>query len=298
MTRADKIKGGIFGHLIGDALGVPYEFMMRGFFNCTDMVGEGTHGQPAGTYSDDGAMMLCTIDSMVSKGLVDIEDIRSKFVQWRNNNLWTPHGEVFDIGNTTSVAIDNGFGGSSVSDNGNGSLMRILPLAWTNAELHEINNVSAITHAHQRSFIACNYYIEFVRSLTDGRTKFTAKKYTDYRIFEGFLDFNADEESIFRKGIGDSDFVKRDIKEIKSSGYVVDTLEAAIWCFMTTDNYKDCVLKAVNLGDDTDTVAAVAGGLAGIYYGYNSIPEEWLNQLARRDEIELLVNKFIEVYED
>lgn len=295
MIKADRIKGGIFGHLIGDALGVPYEFMMRGFFNCTDMVGEGTHGQPAGTYSDDGAMMLCTIDSMVSKGKVNVKDIQSKFVQWRNNNLWTPHGEVFDIGNTTSVAIDNGFGGSSVSDNGNGSLMRILPLVWTDADYVTIGEISAITHAHERSILCCNYYIEFARLLTEGKTKFTAKKNTDYSMF---CLHHTSETELLAQRLGDLIISNRDIKEIKSTGYVVDTLEAAIWCFMTTDNYKDCVLKAVNLGDDTDTIAAVAGGLAGTYYGYNNIPQEWINQLARKEEIELLVNQFISVYED
>lgn len=296
MTKSDRIKGGIFGHLIGDALGVPYEFMMRGFFNCIDMVGEGTHGQPAGTYSDDGAMMLCTIDSMVSKRLVDIEDIRSKFVQWRNNNLWTPHGEVFDIGNTTSVAIDNGFGGSSVSDNGNGSLMRILPLTWADADYSKVDEVSSITHGHSRSLIGCNYYITIARLLTEGKAKTTAKKLADFRTFLVYTDI--DPEHTHYNTLWKSSFADTLISDIKSSGYVVDTLEAALWCFMNTDNYKDCVLKAVNLGDDTDTVAAVAGGLAGIYYGYNNIPQEWINQLARKEEIELLVNQFISVYED
>jgi tyrosine-protein phosphatase YwqE len=206
---------------------------------------------------------------------------------------------MFDVGNTCSYAIDNYFayhkpieecGLSGEHSNGNGSLMRIHPFVlYTYANqmsvdewLGVIVKASALTHAHDRSKIGCLIYTFILMSLLKDKGKDglrDALKKAE-RYLSACAEF-APYERIFK-----SDFAELPRNEIKSSGYVVDTLEAALWCLLTTDNYRDCVLKAVNLGDDTDTVAAVAGGLAGALYGYDAIPKEWLDTLKRREYIE------------
>ena len=160
-----------------------------------------------------------------------------------------------------------------------------------------IHNVSSLTHAHKRSQIACGLYATIVRKLLE---EMDLKNAIHSGLKEGkaiydFLDSDDDkysDELKHFKRLFQKNFAKLPEDEIKSSGYVVDTLEAALWCLLNTDNYKDCVLKAVNLGEDTDTVSAVAGGLAGMFYGVDGIPKEWLNQLARRGYIEELCEDF------
>ncbi|MDR0757102.1 MAG: ADP-ribosylglycohydrolase family protein, partial [Tannerella sp.] len=236
----------------------------------------------------------------------DLNRIAQNFVDWRNNAWWTPYGRVFDIGIATDNAIallNNGAtpefsGGTSEYDNGNGSLMRIMPLLFylldkpVDERFEVTRQVSAITHAHIRSVIACFYYLEFARQTIDEKDKFAVYKNLQNEVLNSLTSKNIrpEEISVFDR------LLRRDISqlpenEIRSSGYVVDTLEAAVWSFMTSNSYEECVLKAVNLGDDTDTVAAVVGGLAGLYYGFENIPERWINQLARRSDIEGLAER-------
>jgi ADP-ribosylglycohydrolase len=259
------------------------------------MIGYGTHNQPAGTWSDDSSMTLTTIDSLCGCGSIDLEDIMTGFELWADDAWFTPHGEVFDIGLTTRLAIANWIKDHDVKtcgltgerDNGNGSLMRILPLAFVPGVTREdIHAVSALTHAHEISKVACEIYIDIAQRLLAG----VPKSQAIFSSFDGFW-----PEPFER--IGHLDCLDRD--DIRSTGYVVDTLEAALWCLLNTDNYRDCVLTAVNLGDDTDTVAAVAGGLAGILYGIGGergIPEEWISGIAQKDEIKVLCGWFEGVY--
>ncbi len=246
----------IYGFAIGDALGVPYEFMPRGTFKCTGMIGYGTHGQPAGTWSDDTSMTLATCDSIRELGRIDTEDMRDKFVSWIARGEYTIDG-VFDYGGTTAHALHTGKGGSSKRDNGNGSLMRIAPLAFTDATDDEIREVSAITHAHRTSTESCVTFIELLRSAMNSALP---------------------EWALCLKDVPEH--------EIRSGGFVRDTLKAATWCFVNTNSYDDCVLAAVNLGDDTDTTAAVAGALAGTVYGIDAIPREWVDALRGKELIE------------
>jgi len=170
-----------------------------------------------------------------------------------------------------------------------------------------IHNISSLTHAHRRSHIACGIYCliaNHILNYPQEKQKNSLKKAIEAGLFEakgdkqhrGLYDDRLEEyEKELKehyKRLFQKNFAKLPEEKIKSSGYVVDTLEAAIWCLLNTNNYKDCILKAVNLGEDTDTVAAVAGGLAGMYYGINDIPTEWLSQLARRDYIEELCLEF------
>lgn len=258
MTDGPKttLRDCIYGLAVGDALGVPHEFMPRGTFECTDMIGYGAHGQPAGTWGDDTSMTLATCDSIRELGHIDTADMRSKFVSWIARGKYTIDG-VFDYGDTTARALHSGKGGSGERDNDNGSLMRIAPLAFTDATDEEICEVSAITHAHRTSTDACVIFVELMRGVLNGTLPSWALQL----------------KSIPEQGI-------------RSGGFVRDTLKAATWCFVNTNSYEECALAAVNLGGDTDTTAAVAGALAGAAYGIDAIPQEWVDALRGKELIE------------
>ncbi|WP_312389698.1 ADP-ribosylglycohydrolase family protein [Chryseobacterium sp.] len=310
------IKAGIFGVCVGDALGVPVEFRSRDELKrspVTTMRAFGTHRQPIGTWSDDSSLMLCLADSLC-KGY-DLEDIALKFLQWYNAEIWTPHGSVFDIGIATSQAIhriSKGTsptlcGGTSEFDNGNGSLMRILPLLFylkdfpIKRRFDITKSVSSTTHGHIRSVLACFIYLEFALETLKGKDKWEAYKIMQETIKE-FLDCNpicSQEEMdkfhrILELKVGEYDLAPLQTlqeEEISSSGYVLHSLEASLWCLLNTGSYSEAVLKAVNLGGDTDTTGAITGGIAGIYYGFESIPEEWIEVIARKEDIENLCIK-------
>lgn len=291
----------LIGTAVGDALGVPVEFQPRAYLKAnpvTDMREYGTHEQPKGTWSDDTSLMLCLAESMI-EGL-DTNNLAQKFIAWKNDNLWTPHGWVFDIGIGTRIAIErleNGMkpelsGGFDEMDNGNGSLMRILPLVLhiIDLDIEEryewTKKISSITHAHVRSVMASFYYLEFAKKIIEGKDKFQAYNELQSEVSQYFerRKINPIEIHKFHRLLVEN-ISKVDEDNIKSSGYVIDTLEASIWSILTTNNYKDAVLKAVNLGHDTDTTGAVTGGLAALIYGMDNIPKEWINTLARKDDI-------------
>lgn len=299
----EKVKSVLFGHTVADALGVPVEFASREELRnapLTEMEGFGTYPYPAGCWSDDTSMAIATLDSLAS-GKVDFEDMMIKFGDWYLNGAYTPTGVTFDIGISCASAINcfltralqpTKCGGNGERSNGNGSLMRIYPFvlfaiakkmsAEECAKLCE--EASMLTHAHERSKIGCGIYAFLLMRLIEKPEKssvFAAlaeaeKYYTGRDQFSHY-------QRIFK-----SDFEKLPEEEIKSSGYVVDTLEAAIWCLLNTDNYRDCALLAVNLGEDTDTVGAVAGSLAGALYGCDDIPKEWLEVIKRKEYLEEL----------
>jgi len=295
-------KSMLFGVAIGDALGVPVEFKSRDFLRenpVGDMIGFGTHKVPAGTFSDDSSLTFCLAEALLQD--FDLNTIGQNFLRWCNDNYWTATGVVFDIGNATLEAIcqlDKGLkpelaGGTAGNSNGNGSLMRILPLAFylLDKESHErfeiTKQVSSITHAHIRSVIACYYYLEFARQLIDGKDKFEIYKDLKQEISDDLLFFaDIPSEIAWFDRLLKGNIHELPEEEIQSTGYVLHTLEASIWCLLTTENYKDAVLKAINLGEDTDTTGAVTGGLAGLLYGYDNIPTNWIAKIARRDDIE------------
>ncbi len=312
----NKIKSVVIGHAVGDALGVPVEFCDREELvkkPICDMVGYGTYPVPAGAWSDDTSMSIAALDAMCRADW-KWEDIMDNFVAWLEKGEYTPTGESFDIGRTCLEAIVSYCRGEADAkscgrdgeySNGNGSLMRIHPFVlWATLTLlnHSedgywlwmgcIKRASELTHAHDRSVMGCyiyGYCLSFLlkeatrESLMAG-IKFAGEDLDYLPEFEHY-------ERIFMP-----DFEKLPADDIKSTGYVVDTLEAALWCVLTTDNYKDCVLKAVNLGGDTDTIAAIAGGLAGALYGYDTIPQEWLDALKRREYIEEMCERAGEVW--
>lgn len=291
----------LIGTAVGDALGVPVEFKPREMLKAnpvTDMREYGSHHQPKGTWSDDTSLMLCLAESMVEG--IDINKLSQKFIAWKNDNLWTPHGWVFDIGIGTRIAIErleDGMspelaGGFDEMDNGNGSLMRILPLVLHIKDLDVeerydwTKKVSSITHGHVRSVMACFYYLEFARKIIAGKDKFQAynELQSEVSMYFESRTINPLEIQKFSRLLFE-DISKVEEDNIKSTGYVIDTLEASVWCLLTTNSYKEAVLKAVNLGNDTDTTGAVTGGLAGLLYGVEQIPQEWLQVIARKEDI-------------
>ncbi|WP_347343889.1 O-acetyl-ADP-ribose deacetylase [Flavobacterium sp. LC2016-01] len=308
-----NIESGLFGLAIGDALGVPVEFQSRKYLKenpVSDMFGFGTHHQPLGTWSDDSSLSFCLAESLC-KGF-DLSDIAKNFVRWYSEELWTPHGKVFDIGIATRHAIQNiakGHqpdlcGGFSEGDNGNGSLMRILPLVFYLRNENDIEviykkvkAVSSITHAHFRSVFSCFIYVVYCLEILKGNDKIEAYTRMQDVVSEFLKDkkFNPVEIQLFDR------ILKNDISEyleenIYSSGYVLHSLEASLWCFLNLNSYEGTVLKAVNLGEDTDTTGAIAGGLAGIYYGIDNIPQKWIEQLVRSNDIKDLTERLSQKY--
>ncbi|GAB3998508.1 ADP-ribosylglycohydrolase family protein [Spirosoma daeguense] len=305
----EQIKAAFLGAAIGDALGVPVEFSSREALTrnpVKEMTGYGTWNQPPGTFSDDSSMLFCTAESLCNG--FDIRDIANQFIKWYEQGFWGAHNEVFDIGGATRQAIirvKNGTspevsGGMTEHDNGNGSLMRILPLVFFLADEPSIEQrfkavklVSGITHHHFRSVMACFIYTEFGRVLLQNTDKFVAYRNMQETVNQYISNssFAAKEIQLFDR-ILQHDIVHFEEDTIQSSGYVLHTLESSIWCFLTTNSYSEAVLKAVNLGGDTDTTACVTGGLAGLYYGLQSIPGQWIQGLARQNDIVALAERF------
>jgi ADP-ribosyl-[dinitrogen reductase] hydrolase len=287
---------------------VPVEFISREKLKqnpVIDMRAFGTYKQPKGTWSDDTSLMLCLAESIVE--VLDLQKLAQKFIAWKNDNYWTARGTVFDIGIGTRVAIErleNGTppelaGGFDETENGNGSLMRILPLVLYIKDLdidqryEWTKKVSSLTHAHVRSVMACFYYLEFAKKILEGKDKFQTYSELQNEISNYFENrgINSLEIQKFSRLLNDDISTFKETN-INSRGYVINTLEASIWCILTTINYKEAVLKAVNLGEDTDTTAAVTGGLAGLIYGLEDIPKEWLDVLAKKEKIENLCLRF------
>lgn len=259
-----------------------------------------------GTWSDDTSMTLATIDSIISTKTINCNDMASRFLDWFRNSNYTATNETFDIGRTTLQALARyemklddavNCGETNEYSNGNGSLMRILPLAYyiyyrDIKDCKEIYNiikqVSSITHAHEISILGCYIYVMFALEILADKDKFEA-----YRTIQQ-LDFSMFSDDVINRygRILNNDISKVNEDTISTSGYVVSTLEATMWLFLNADDYNTTILKAVNLGEDTDTVGACVGGLLGIYYGIDSIKNDWKQMLKKFDYIMELCNNF------
>lgn len=307
MIKKETIKAGIIGSIVADALGVPYEFRTKKEMRenpATTMTGYGTYNQPPGTWSDDSSMTLATMDSL-TKG-INYEDMITKFSQWIYQRKYTPHNEVFDYGNTTIKAINNYYkenmpplesGLTNERSNGNGSLMRILPATLyayskqlkQEEQIKFINNVSALTHAHPISKASCNIYNYIIQEILENPDK-KLKETIQEGIKKSGKHYDNSEYTPLQRIYGNIFQTPDEI--ISSTGYVVDSLEVAIYSCYHTNNYKEAVLKSINYGGDTDTNAIITAGIAALHYGYNSIPEEWIKQVAKIEYINELCEKF------
>ena len=305
----DYKKDVLLGIAVGDAMGVPFEFLKSNEISISagaEMIGFGSHNQEPGTFSDDSSMTFCTAEALIDT--FDINRIATNFLSWKNQNYWTASNEVFDIGNTSLLALnrlEQGVspyfsGESDEMSNGNGSLMRILPLVFTIQHLpiekrYSITKaVSGITHAHIRSVMACFYYLEFARLIIEGKEKkiICALLSNELQAFFESQTETKKELAHFDR-IFNGGFLNRfDVNDINSTGYVIDTLEAALYSFLKFNRYEMIVIQAIQLGNDTDTIASIAGGLAALYYGNQTIPVNWLNQLKRKEDIIDLANRW------
>lgn len=301
-------KNGIIGLAIGDAMGVPLEFFKReDLLNnpITTMLGEQSHYMPKGSWSDDTSLNLALIDSINNKETIDVYDIGQNYIEWGENGKYTPTGKMFGIGRTTLNAIARlerketnpiKCGGNKETDNGNGSLMRILPIAYycyskkmNDEEIYQIvRDVSSLTHAHEISIIGCYIYVKYAIKLLEGKK--LKESYDDIKKL-GYAYFSDNCKEKYKRIIKD-DISKYQIEEIESSGYVVSTLEATFWCLLNTETYNQAIIGAINLGGDSDTIGACTGGLAGIYYGIDSIRDDWKKDLIKYDYIDNMCNKF------
>lgn len=311
MNRKNQYSSALYAGIVGDALGVPVEFSTRqelALCSVKNMIGYGRYDEPEGTWSDDTSLTLCTLESL-QRGY-DVQDLGMTFCQWLFKSHWTPSGYVFDSGLTTFMALDRlqneGIsalvsGGCSDDDCGNGSLMRILPAALyfsplaVEPFLQRIHEVSAITHAHPRTLIGCGIYALLVRELLNEKDKQNAYRSSVNQALAYYSGLDPFHDQLHHFGRVLS-FAIPSLEEdsIGSSGYIIDTLEASLWCFLRYANTQEILLAAVNLGLDTDTTGMVAGGLAGSFYGIDSIPQSWLEALARKKEIDGLISQFVD----
>lgn len=306
--KSNKVIDALLGVAIGDAVGVPFEFSSRDKMKATpakEMTGYKSHNQPKGTWSDDSSLTFCLAESLI-KGY-DLKDISENFIKWKNEAYWSARGEVFDIGVTTSIAIsrleqiinDKDFNElarqkyyGNEYDNGNGSLMRIIPLLFhimgkpLREQFEIIWEISALTHRHIRAAMSCMIYLKLAEKLLEEKKKEIAYSEMRMEIFTLWeeINFPKEEKSHFSKII-QHDIRETSIDELKSGGYVIEVLESSIWFFLKESSYKETVLSIINIGHDTDTSAAIAGGLAGIYYGLNGMPEHWVISIARLNDI-------------
>ena len=312
MLEMHNVKAALIGLAVGDALGVPVEFSSRSKMKRNPVTGMrefGTWSQPIGTWSDDTSLTIAAMDSIARLKKIDKVDVMKNFVRWLRDNEFTANNDAFDCGNTTGAAIDNFMFGATPetcgitheSSNGNGSLMRIFPAifyAYEKAETDEealqiVHEFSALTHAHEISQMSCGIYYLIAAQILDGQNLKDAIKNglkqaeEFYSNQQKFVDFTENFSRLFKEN-----FAALPEDAIRSSGYVLATLEAVIWCALNTDDYKTLLLTAVNLGGDTDTVGAIAGGIGGLAYGLQEIPADWLNVLKRREYLESLAEKF------
>ena len=303
-------RDGIIGLAIGDAMGVPVEFVEREkLMNnpITEMLERGSHNQPKGTWSDDTSLTLATMDSIIHCFGISTEDMGNRFVKWMEDAEYTAGGERFDIGRTTLIALSRfekeghpfESGLAAEDSNGNGSLMRMLPIAYycysahlnTSDVLDVVKKVSYITHAHEVSVLGCYIYVLYAIKLLEGRSKYDA--YNEIKSVS-YSNFSKSALELYSR------ILKKNIREvpldsIRSTGYIVDTLESVLWVLLNTEGFNQAVIGAINLGDDTDTIGACTGGLAGIIYGLKSINTEWRIDLRRYTYIRSMCDEFDQI---
>lgn len=324
----DRLKGSIYGFIIGDALGVPVEFFKKEFLDShpvVDMLSSAYRNTSVGYWSDDTAMTLCTMESISELNMISYRDIMDKFKLWVEKGYMTSGDVCFGIGQRTIKALNlynkelknpnyskdqdddswiTKIGELSVGENeknfsGNGSLMRMLPvvlfLKYSDKNIKQkidvISKMSSLTHSSVDCIMACAYYMILIENILNGKDKKESIELTNTLFKEEY----SDENNIkFEEIINMKNFTN-DIDNLKTTGYVVDTLATSLWCFYNCDDYKNTVLTAVNLGGDTDTIAAIAGSLSGLYYGYGSIPSDWISKLMKKEMIEDKINNFLSI---
>ena len=299
MNKENRLRGALIGLAVGDALGTTLEFKPYGSFSKhTDITGGGPFRLVAGEWTDDTSMALCLAASLVECRF-DLKDQIERYVRWRRHGYMSSNGICFDIGNAVSAALsryeatgDPKAGSSDPRSGGNGSLMRLapVPIRYADNPLEAIvlsAESSLTTHAAPTTVDACRYFAGLLVGAFQGVDKSLLLSPMYNPIAPDFWDAQPLAEEI--AAIAAGSFKEKEPPEINGRGYVVTTLEAALWAFHKSDNFRDGAILAVNLGDDADTVGAVYGQIAGAYYGEEGIPAEWRKVIAKPDLIEELL---------
>jgi ADP-ribosyl-[dinitrogen reductase] hydrolase len=291
MNPIDRSVGCLVGLAVGDAVGTTLEFKTRGTFEpIVDMVGGGPFGLKKGQWTDDTSMALCLAQSLINTQTFDPVDQMERYVRWYRDGYMSSTGECFDIGNTTvgSLLRFEQFNTPyAVSTNpkaaGNGSIMRLAPVPifyFPNKKLMQYyaGESSRTTHGAKTCVDACRLMAAILYHLLSGQSKEEAL----LAHMDGD-EFGTYETEIL--AISQGHYMVKNRNEICGSGYVVESLEAALWCFYNTDTFSDAILAAANLGDDADTTAAICGQFAGAYYGIDGIPADWIDAITHREMI-------------
>lgn len=293
--KPERFTGCLLGLACGDALGTTVEFSPRGTFPpVTELTGGGPFGLRPGEWTDDTSMALCLATSLLERDGFDPRDQMERYVRWQREGYLSSNGRCFDIGGTVSRALaafrqtgEPFSGPSGVMDAGNGSLMRLAPIALRYAAdleqvAHYAGESSRTTHGAREAVDTCRLFGVMLALALRGESK-------DAVLFSGHRNA-VPMASLAPKivAIAEGRYIGKPRAEIIGNGYAVNSLEAALWCFYHAASYREAVLCAVNLGDDADTTAAICGQLAGAFYGKGDIPPAWLEKLALRDEIEAL----------
>lgn len=299
----DRFYGAILGLAVGDAMGVPLEFTDPGTFQqVTDMIGGGPFDLLPGMWTDDTSMALCLAESLAEEGDFDPVDQLTRYLKWCQEGHLSSNGICFDIGNTTRQAITTFArtgepypGPDDEYSAGNGSLMRLapVPLFYISQPLEVIEKSgrsSCTTHKHPLAVDSCRYYGGLIHGALIGKSKeelLTPR----YSPVEGYWKENPLEKLVDEVTCGS--YKEKEPPEIRGRGYVIRSMEAALWAFHNSDSFEEGCLMAVNLGEDADTTGAVYGQLAGAYYGKSGIPKRWVDKLVKRDLIESIIDKLM-----
>jgi ADP-ribosyl-[dinitrogen reductase] hydrolase len=289
LPRQDRFRGCLLGLAIGDAVGTTLEFRMRGSFETlTDMVGGGPFRLEPGEWTDDTSMALCLAKSLIERQAFDARDQMDRYVRWLREGYMSSNGRCFDIGNTVANALkryrqtgEPYAGSEDPRSAGNGSLMRLAPvvLYFSRGPRQEVLKYAELssrtTHGARECLDACRLFAELLLRALDGAPR--------EAILFGHEPGLVSSPKI--AAIARGDYREKSEAEIRGTGYVVQSLEAALWCFLNTDSFEAAILRAANLGDDADTTAAICGQIAGAYYGESGTPAHWLERLVMADEI-------------
>jgi ADP-ribosyl-[dinitrogen reductase] hydrolase len=295
ITTQDRYRGCLIGLAVGDAVGTTLEFRKPGTFApISDMVGGGPFGLRPGYWTDDTSMALCLAESLITHRGMNHRDQMGRYLNWYHHGYLSSTGTCFDIGNTVCTALhlfentDNPVAGSREPYTaGNGSLMRLAPVPMfyaadpDNASLMSAES-SLTTHGTAACLDACRYYGGLIVAALHGKSKEEILS-TGYRPFGKIWDEGELNDAVDR--VAQGSFKERNPPDIAGTGYVVKSMEAALWAFYNSSDFREGSLLAANLGDDADTTAAIYGQLAGAFYGYGAIPEDWRIKLTMRKEI-------------
>ena len=300
MDKRGTYRGSLLGLAVGDALGTTLEFTSPGSFTpIEDMVGGGPFGLEPGQWTDDTSMALCLAESLVECGGFNAMDQMTRYVRWWQEGYLSSTGACFDIGNTVSASLrrfqqnNDPYAGSEDSHSaGNGSIMRLAPVplffsAIPEQAIHQAGESSKTTHGAAEAVDSCRYLAGLIVGAVHGKAKEELLS-AHFCPVPGLWDKAPLSPKV--ADIAAGSFKEKDPPEIRGTGYVVASLEAALWAFYHSEDFRDGALRAVNLGEDADTTGVVYGQLAGAYYGEEGIPVAWRTQVAQRAFLEKLAD--------